>query len=279
MSAGTIIFSRDRAAQLDLLLRSINLNAPRLANPVHVLWYASDDDFLRGYAMAEREHKNVSWWPQREGDFQPTLKDVLNFLVSPTIMCATDDSVFYRPFDDDGTSPSDILGANPGVLCFSLRLGSNTTTCYPNASDPQKAAFRDYGDILMWNRRTASGDFGYAGSLDGHVFRSEDFRALIANSEYSNPNELEDVLSMNAHMSRLETMVSYKQSLYVSIPANRVQNSHDNRFMAAASMRPDLLNHRFLKGERLSLDTVDPGKVGAAHVEFNYVWEEENVLV
>lgn len=271
-NTATIIFSRNRAAQLDLLLRSIHVNASRLANPVHILYEATEEKYAKAYRILQREHRNVSWWVQR--DFQRTLWVILNYLQSPTIMCMTDDSVVYRKHNEKpSASPANILAVNREILCFSLRLGHNTTRCYPMESMRQQASFTTRGPLLMWDSSRATGDFGYPGSLDGHVFRSDQFRALISRGEYANPNELEDVLSQAARRSFLKRMASYQESLYLSIPANRVQISHENRFMATASMQADVLNDGFLRGGRLALDGVGSNGVDAAHVEHLLAWE------
>ena len=49
-----IVFSCDRAAQLDLLLRSIERNAPGVFD-LTITYNASNNDFLAGYDALQRE--------------------------------------------------------------------------------------------------------------------------------------------------------------------------------------------------------------------------------
>jgi hypothetical protein len=87
-----LIFSKDRPAQLDLLLRSIDRHAPGLYRSLAVLWQASAGVYADGYAVCEREHPgewvhqgifilDVWAWLEQAGE-------VVSFLV--------DDDVFYR---------------------------------------------------------------------------------------------------------------------------------------------------------------------------------------
>lgn len=94
MKPDLLIFSKDRPAQLDLLLRSINRHAPWLYASRVVLWRDSAPEYRRGYrrCIAEssgftfwREHAfeaNVRWWLSQAGES-------CSFLV--------DDDVFYQP--------------------------------------------------------------------------------------------------------------------------------------------------------------------------------------
>jgi hypothetical protein len=88
-----LVFSRDRACQLDLLLRSIGRFANSLYESVSVLYRGSSRDFMRGYALCFSEHAGVRF--QLEGDFQ---RDVHEWLgrAGPTVSFLCDDDVFYR---------------------------------------------------------------------------------------------------------------------------------------------------------------------------------------
>lgn len=90
-----LIFSKNRAAQLDLLLRSIRRHAQGLYRSLTVLYTGSSGDYLRGYQQCFAEHveakfvleydfeSQVRFWLSLYGDDVP-----VSFLV--------DDDVFYR---------------------------------------------------------------------------------------------------------------------------------------------------------------------------------------
>ncbi len=89
-----LIFSKDRACQLDLLLRSIAHYAPTLYCSVDVLWTASTRAYGDGYRRCFSEHLEADF--ALEHDFEAQVRQwldraglLLSFLV--------DDDVFYRP--------------------------------------------------------------------------------------------------------------------------------------------------------------------------------------
>ena len=292
-NTATLVFSRNRPAQLDLLLRSISVNAPKLANPIHVLYAATDKLYERGYAITRNLHRNVRFW--REIDFRVDTLRLLDAMQADTVMCMTDDSVFYRPWKAKGAytsppAPAKILHENPRVLCVSLRLSPKTTYCYSldcqqpaptftRTSDVTTVSARDW---LQWYWRTSVADFNYPGSLDAHVFRHDQFKALLTSwadafqpPEFMNPNEMEDVLARACIRQKLPFMACYPQSFVVTIPANIVTTTHENRAMNLPATDPRFLNERFVEGGRLSLKSVDSRKVNAAHCEFPLNWEKK----
>src|SRR5207244_9482623 len=56
-----------------------------------------------------------------------------------------------------------------------------------------------------------------------------------------------------------------------NIPANRVQDTHQNRHMGLAT--PEELNERFLAGERIALEPIERVQNVAPHHEMALEWE------
>lgn len=108
-----LIFSKDRAAQLDLLLRSIERHASDLYLTITVLYEATSSDYLMAYGMAMAEHLSVYWMPQRSFEV-----DVRYWLSETTASCCSflvDDDVFYRDVEAGNTLSE--------WGCYSLRGG------------------------------------------------------------------------------------------------------------------------------------------------------------
>lgn len=85
-----IIFSKNRAAQLDLLLRSMRKHFPR-AHPRALVKFPTDDRVLDAYVKVATEH------PQLTLVWEKDLKDDLLSLIPPGPVCfLVDDDVFYR---------------------------------------------------------------------------------------------------------------------------------------------------------------------------------------
>jgi hypothetical protein len=233
-----IIFSKDRACQLELLLRSMR-RFYRV--PVSVLWTESSHDYLRGYRrLMNYASPLVSW--HKEKDFKADLLRLVDPAVRLT-MFLCDDDVFKEPFEYNGE-----LG-NPDVLCLSLRLQPGLTHCYPQNCDnviPEIAA----DGTFRWGRRKwlwyrgIPGDYGYPMSLDGHVFRTADILPLLHRLDYTNPNTLELQLSLYPAWNR-PLMACLPRSPVMNIPVNVVQSSWENRHGRISAAE---LNEKFLSG-------------------------------
>jgi hypothetical protein len=248
-----IVFSRERACQLDLLLNSLLRNAPGLFD-VTVLWYARKDDFREAYAICEREHPEAEFIPENGLTYQ-----VRHFArLAKGLTFFTDDSVLFR----EVTLEPILILSKKEVLCFSLRLGKNTTVCYPLDLKQIPPATMD-GDVCIWRWKGAQGDFSYPMSLDGHVFRAADILPIIEARHFSTPNNLEELL-MQSPPPRSQ-MASYPHSCLVGIPANRVNTTHPNRH--ANSFDAEDLNVLYLRGRRINLDALDFSDIRGAHQE------------
>lgn len=107
-----LIFSKSRPAQLDLLLRSIQLHARHLYRAILVL-YVDDADYRAGYNHCRSLHRDaaIAWWPEHgfEADVRAWLTsgyadDPISFLV--------DDDVFYRPASQPSSLPFSYRGGD-----------------------------------------------------------------------------------------------------------------------------------------------------------------------
>lgn len=252
-----VVFSRDRAMQIDLLLRSL----PKELFPVYVIWRATSEDHDAAYGIcASEQAERAAFYTESEGGLVWLARDLLD---AADLACfLTDDSVFYRQPHLPDHLPY-------GVLCHSFRLGLNTTVCYPHNRTQKVPAVKAVDGVIGWHWQQADGDFAYPGSLDGHVFRASHLRrALMTVRADANPNQIEDHLNrwVGARLSgEFPLMTAEMQSSLVGIPTNRVTETHENRVGAGPS--PDELCERYLSGERIALDRMDFADVRGAHQE------------
>jgi hypothetical protein len=247
-----VVFSKNRALQLDACLRSIERFAP-YAGPVVVLYTASEDAFELGYReLAVPERVTLV----RQDDFEADVRRVLAE-AGEYVVFHTDDDLFFGEASSFGPLPHELA-------CVSLRLGVNTTHSYPRDRGQALPAFTSGGGFLVWDWLRADGEFGYPMSLDGHVFRTALLRRLLERASFTNPNRLEEELNLRRHhVPRL--MASYTESCLVSLPLNIVTSTHRNRSADEAALSPSALNERFLAGERLDLDAMDFSAIRGTH--------------
>lgn len=246
-----IVCSRNRAMQLDALLRSMDHFAPGVFGPVLCLCHA-DYGFGRGYqTLSERCHPRGQFM-MKEASFMWDFSQNLAWLSSAHLNVAlfTDDDIFYRAVrDEDVRLPED-------ALCVSLRLGKNISYCY-TIDQPQKE-----GEL----------DFLYQWSMDGHIYRSlevQAFTPLHVRSMETTPNKWE--AAINSRTPRDPRRIVYgEHSCVVNIPHNIVQNDYKNRHAGGSA---EELNARFLAGERIDFLSMDFSNVRGCHQEIPYVFK------
>lgn len=242
--------------QLDALLRSIQMYAPRLYNEQIVIW--KDPPGGRAHAAyldVFDRHRGTSWW--RQGDFAVTARDAL-YGVSSYIAFHTDDDVWYRP----APIPNMVDGT------WSMRLGFNTTRCHPLGGIEQRLP-----PAIPWawdSEYDAEHDFAYPFSLDGHIYDAAIVRGLLSGLEFVNPNDLEHRACMKwkANPARYGTMMrAPRHSCVVSIPANRVTEGYYNPISDNPEWTAEALLEKWLDGWQLDLDAMDFSNVVGAHQE------------
>lgn len=256
-----LIFSKNRAMQLDALLRSIDRFAPGMFARIEVLYLGTDQRHHLAYERLKRDRHDDSLFCGPDSGLhwtsEPNVPAMFDCFVGEIIKGAVrrersrfcflvDDDLFYRPAPD----PQIPLDAT----CYSFRLGRNTMYCYP------KGAAQSFGE----------GDFAYPFSLDGHVYRTAEVAARIwALPVSTNPNEFEDALWQSA-LNQTHRIIHGDHSCLVNIPHNLV-GPYPNRHMGGTA---DELLDIFMAGWRIDLNAMDFSDVRAAHQEIHYKYKK-----
>lgn len=262
-----IIFSKDRAAQLRLLIYSIQKNAPH-AFRLNVIYKHSNESFKKGYEKVIGEFSSVCNFVEQTEDFK---SDVLTLLDSDSEFSCffTDDDIIYKPFDLEKVKNQ--IRIDDDVFCFSLRLGKNTNFCYamntPNV-------FRDYSDsddVLTWDWTVHYLDYGYPLSVDGHIFKTKDILKLTRKVGFSNPNTYEAALQIFESFPK-NKMCSFSESVLVNTPNNIVNTSFANRNGLTHGADVRELNDKYLDGKIIDMESMDFTNIIGCHqeIEFKY---------
>jgi hypothetical protein len=259
-----VVFSRNRAMQLDACLSSIHRWAP-YSGPIVVVYQATTTQYADGYRLLNLDG-NVRLEPQAN-DFRRSVMDALDAESEYTIF-HTDDDVFFRRPEAAPVLPAEFAS-------FSLRLGENTTYCYP-FTRPQKLPTRSVkGPVMTWDWRRARDDFAFPMSLDGHIFSTRLLLRMLSRARFSNPNQLEGELHLRRYLAP-PMMLAFRQSCLVSIPANVVTATHRNRAGQNPAWSAEALNARFLAGDRIDLESMDFSNIRAAHQEVPLIFKSIN---
>lgn len=282
----SIIFSKNRACQLDLLLRSIQQNLPNFQE-IFVLYHYTTSEFAVGYEKLINKFPNFSFVPQT--DFEQNTRTLLNLVGDVSgnkyVCFFVDDNIIYRKCDLDNTCIDALFCETPELTCFTLRLGANTViqdqynnipTVFPQKTYHLSDFFGGWKleneKLLFWDWTTVKvfGDFGYPFSVDGHIYKVSDLLPLL-NYEFDTPNAFEGRFDKNTFSTNL--MGCFEQSVLVNNPLNIVGSSNNNAGLYWGHTLEEL-NQKYLDGYQISLNSIMEKKIFAAHQEIEIEYEK-----
>jgi hypothetical protein len=269
-----IILSKDRAAQLDLCLEALYKHNKGVFDTVSVIYTSSTPEFTEGYNKVQSYYPDVSWIQQTNYK-----KNVLTELDSPIHALAsflTDDDIFYRDMEVDQNYFNQLFADVPDLACFSLRLGLNTVVQDPYnniPTVPPTSGFAESDGKVYWKWRDVPNymNFGYPLSVDGHIFRVDDLWNVHHDLEFNNPNQQE--VSIQRKNDTLPGLMGcFKQSVVINTPLNRVQDTCMNRAGELFGCPANVMNARYLAGEKLDLSSIDFSNIVGCHQELEIKW-------
>jgi hypothetical protein len=275
MLLNVIIFSKDRAMQLDLLLQSILLNFNVEDYKLNILYKASNDEYNRGYNMISDLYPQFTY--KREENFKSDLMSLFND--SEYTVFLTDDDIIYKSFKLNNDELHNIFMLTE-ANCFSLRLGLNTVNCYTMQRLNKLNNYNTHSfyfdidliePVISWKVLDGTNDYAYPMSLDGHIFKTEYIKNLCEILEYTNPNLFEAFLS---NFTKPEMIISsYKHSKLVNSPINRVQETFQNLSGMKYSYSSEDLNEMYLDGLILNLEKMNFNEITGCHQEIQPIFK------
>jgi len=155
----TIIFSKNRACQLELLLRNLNMPA--------IVLYTYDPEFRLGY------EKLISLYPSVKFIRETNFKEQLKENIGEYTMFLVDDDIMIEHFDED--CPEFIeFKKNQDIVCLSLRISPE----YNRAPILKNNTWRWKGERKDW---------GYPMSVTSSIFRKQDILPIIIKEDFKTP--------------------------------------------------------------------------------------------
>lgn len=263
-----VVFSKDRAAQLDLFLRSMEeYFAEYNYFKVNVLYTFSNDSFYLGYESLFDLHPGVNF--VRETNFKNDLVSLISDYEYTVFF--VDDIIWKDKFsirDKEFSIFENSTNIDKKVLCLSLRINPDLNYCYTANIPMKKPKFFGGG---MWEWKGASGDYGYPMSLDGHIFRTKEIKPYLQKLNYKNPNNLEGILASVPLANPY--MLCYENSKIVNNPANKVQTNNPNKH---GNISAEYLNDKFLDGYMIDLEPFKGLKNTQCHMELPITFIEDD---
>ena len=235
-----IIFSKDRACQLDLLLRSLRRRF-KLGYTLSVLYTYSNDNYKEGYVLVKNIWSRYVYF-KKELNFK---EDLINMFLTnyKFTLYLTDDNFFTKDVIVDGYfklfEDSDIF------LALSLLKSRNNKYLYDNSD---RLSYQpEWIDDIIWNWKKSLGIWNYCMSLATNIYNTEDLRNCITKLPFTGPNTLEDLMVANPINKKY--MVGSSEIKVVTLDANKVYKGSNIQFDIL--QEESMLNDKWLDGYRI----------------------------
>lgn len=272
MKIQIIIFSFNRAMQLDALLDSINKYIDKaLREDICVIYNTSSPDYEKGYEIL-KERYDCKFFKERQVGRKPypfgcylNLFNWRKLIRNPkarrqrtnfrelTLQCLsssdaeltlflTDDSVFVQPVRLREEWMAFVYD-DPGNSQLSLRLGTHY--------DVQPLKSREDDGLLCWrySDNPINTDWGYRFSVDAHIYQTRELERVLSKCIFTNPSFLEGFVQDYARRNNLWNKgCSLTAPCILSYPLNMVQDVANNE---SQNVSPQMMNDLFLKGFKI----------------------------
>jgi len=266
-----LIISKDRPMQLYALLETFfKYNRDARLPEINVL-YKSGSVYVPGYEILKEKYAGKVNFHLEE-NFHTDYKNLIKRKRFVTFL--VDDTIFFNEFKLANGCTT--LAEDLSVLSFSYRLGTNTTYSYINNipfATPSEYNTGKYITKVDWTKEYPYIDFGYPFEISSSMYRSSDVLSMmdLCNAGWESPNTFEltgTTMVRTFHTRFGKHIATYRKSVAVSIPLNRVQNVHLNRTLNDMQYTSEELQKQFMDGKQLNLDEInEQWSTNSVHVE------------
>ena len=271
----SIVFSKDRPAQLHLFLQSLEKNARHLFPCVTVLYTYSDPNHKMGYEIVKEEFGSLVDFRLQE-NFKEDVLSLIDVSFPYTCFFTDDDVIFRRVKFNIGDVHK--LFSQLEVSTLSLRLGKNTTVQDPFDRNIKMQVPNFMAELenkfLIWNRYLCENpsNFTYILSVDGHILRTNTVYRVISGLEFENPNQMEGGMQGFTNLVS-GIMACLHHSCLVGIPSNTIspdgitKEDLDKQVKFPTNLKK--MTKQFIKGKRLVLSALDFSEVEGCHQQYH----------
>jgi hypothetical protein len=266
-SMGTIIFSMDRAIQLDALLRSFFMN--KIGDcKVTVIYKASNKEHKNAYfEVIESFQESVKFIEEGEMPFKILVIDTIEDLNTDKIFFLVDDIIFTHEVDFNK-----LIDIDTSKYIFSLRMGEHLNYSYVvNKIQELPKLIKNNEDYIYWDWNESQLDWAYPLSVDGHIFNRNEIKALIKFCDFKAPNTLEGALQTEKELFGNKLGISYKQARIFNNPCNKVQSEVANLH---GSLHQDDLLKVWQNGKQIDVKILQGLINKSVHEEIDFIFED-----
>jgi|TARA_R110002020_G_scaffold4233_1_gene18841 hypothetical protein len=262
-----IILSKDKACQLELLLRSIRRNTSNLFD-IKVLYEASNAVFNEGYEQLKGEtfyhtkrdvNLPVKWYERTKENISEDIIGILNEDRDLTCFFSDEDILFSRP-----PSYKEIvtLFRDKPVTALSFRLGNNTIIQNPYSQQeyfvdkPTDGEFL-FDKFLFWNASDLKPftNFAIPFSSHGHVHTTKLTKFILEQTEINDLENFEKSLQDNLYAGVFGSaippyMACLEYSILITNIAEKVSDPKEFEY----GIKDFGMNERYLQDYKIDYD-------------------------
>ena len=265
-----VVFSRDRALQLEALLRSIEKYSESIFD-VYIQYSCSFNHCKSYNELVNRYINNRNFKFVRENSFPISLLGLLKTINTQFMFFLVDDQVFVKPFNMDK-----VMSNMKSNTFFSLRLGKTITDfgIFERKLMPKYNIQPDYLE-WSWKQNKDQKDWGYQFSVDGTVYRTLDVLRSASSIPFKAPNSFEDNMNSVLLFRGNNMGMSYHEPVIINliINASRQEKAYEN-FESGEYSTDDMLE-LWNAGKRFSVDKVSLLSFSSTH----YVVKDINCII
>ena len=214
-----VIFSKDRACQLDSLLHSLRDNFHVSYSGITVLYRATSAELITGYDVLKPKKilDKISWRP--ENKFMDDVRDIVGACGDDSlIMFLVDDTIIFRPCVLD-----QVFDAFTHEHLF---ISVRASKAYPADTPPE---FMTDGEFLEWKWNYSKRKWvtwNYPFSVDGNIYHARHMKKIIKKISFAAPNSFEGAMHTYRHawwIKRIARALALPDAVVFNNPLNRVQ--------------------------------------------------------
>ena len=231
-----IIFSKNRACQLELLLRSMATYMP--SEKVIVL-YTHDPEFKAAYT------KLMKMYPAIQFVLETNMKNqIIAAMKGRYTLFLVDDDVMIRKFPKKSTEFSEFK-TNDRILSFNIGLGRNYDYDFLKNRHVPIPEFKNG----TWEWQKYRHDWGFPMGIGLDIYRTHDLLPVIKSINFTSIHDLERGIRGKIDKP---LMIGFKKAKIINIPSNRVTSS----LHRTGNISPAFLNEKFMNGYIIDLNDI-----------------------
>jgi hypothetical protein len=271
----TIIWSKDRACQLDLTLTTYKKYfAEWKDQQVNIIYTYTTPQYHQGYEIVKSKHPEFNWI--KESNFRQDTINCFNTYRRPYTTFVVDDDVFVDYFSLK-SDEFKIFESDPRIICVSPRMAPYISYCYPADLESPAPQFIPQYEKRVWNWKLPHlrGDWCYPSSVAcHHIFRSEDLEYPINNIPFKFANSFEGNCLLghidNVVGQQRPLMVCFETSKCICAENNKVQNENQNRNENSHPL--EHMNNMLISGKFLCPNSNHQVRINACHGPMKFNW-------